>query len=63
MTGKLDDPAWRVERARKGGLARTTTDAHIDALVASVPVLTDEQAAKLRPLLPEPHAPEGGGQE
>ncbi len=40
-----------VQRARKAALARTTVEAHIAALVAAAPELTDEQAALLRGLL------------
>jgi hypothetical protein len=57
VTGKLTDPAWRHERARKAALARTSTDAHIRALVAAAPPLTAEQRAKLAALL---HTPAGG---
>jgi hypothetical protein len=49
--GKLADPEFRKERARKAAVARTSVDAHIDALVAKAPPLTAEQVAKLRPLL------------
>ena len=49
---KLDDPQWRHERARKAANARTTTDAHIRALVEAAPPLTPEQIDKLRALLP-----------
>jgi hypothetical protein len=50
-TGKLADPAWREERARRAALARTSVDAHIRALVESAPALTTEQADQLRALL------------
>jgi hypothetical protein len=56
--GKLADPAWRVQRARKASLARTTADAHIDALIESKDPPTPEQAERLRAWLP---APAGGG--
>jgi hypothetical protein len=55
-TGKLADPAWRHERARKAALARTSTDAHIRALVEQAPPLTAEQRARLAVLL---HVPAG----
>jgi hypothetical protein len=51
FTGKLADPAWREERARKAALARNSVDAHIRALVESAPALTTEQADRLRALL------------
>lgn len=57
-TGKLSDPAWRTERARNAARARTTTEAHIAALVESAPALTDEQADLLRSLLPPPGNPD-----
>lgn len=50
-SGKLSDPVWRRERARKAALARTTVDAHIRALVDAAPPLTDEQRNRLAALL------------
>jgi hypothetical protein len=50
--GKLADPAFRHERARKAANARNSVDAHIRALVDAAPKLTAEQAAQLRSLLP-----------
>lgn len=50
-TGKLADPAWRHERASNAARARTTTDAHIKAIVDRAPELTDEQRSKLSLLL------------
>lgn len=44
-------PEQLSERARKAALARTTTDAHIDALVARAPGLTPEQEARLKAIL------------
>jgi hypothetical protein len=46
-TGKLADPAWRVERARKAATARTTLDAHIRAIADRAPELTDGQLHQL----------------
>jgi hypothetical protein len=43
-------PAQRIERARKAAQARTTLDAHINAVVAKAPELSDAQRAKLRAL-------------
>ncbi len=40
-------PTERTERARKAALARTSADAHIDALLAKAPELTEAQKAKL----------------
>lgn len=48
---KTDDPAWRRERARTAARARTTPDAHIQALVDAAPPLTAEQRARLAVLL------------
>jgi hypothetical protein len=50
-TGVLDDPVWRRERARKAGLARTTTDYLVAQIVERAPQLTDEQAAFLAGIL------------
>lgn len=50
-------PAQRTERARKAALARTSIDAHIDALVRRAPEITPEREARLRVLL----APAGDG--
>lgn len=50
-SGKLADPEWRKERARKGGRARHTLDIYIASLVERAPELTDEQKDKLRDLL------------
>ena len=33
---KLDDPAWRRDRARKAGSSRTTPQYHLDKLRAAV---------------------------
>lgn len=61
-TGKLADPEFRRERARKAAKARTTPDAHIQALVDSAPSLTAEQAERLRSLLPPADDADGGEQ-
>jgi hypothetical protein len=50
-TGKLADPAWRAERARKAAAARTTIDAHVKALVDRAPELTCAQRDRLALLL------------
>lgn len=44
-------PAQRTERARKAALARTSLDAHIDAIVAKAPDLKPEHRARLATLL------------
>jgi len=49
--GKQADPEFRRARARKAALARHSTDALIDSIVAKAPELTPEQVAKLRPLV------------
>jgi hypothetical protein len=41
----------REDRARNAANARLTTDHYIQKLLAAWPPLTDEQRAKLRPLL------------
>ncbi|MEV6932754.1 hypothetical protein AB0M46_50820 [Dactylosporangium sp. NPDC051485] len=46
-TGLLADPVVRQERARKGGLARTTLDHHITKLIDAAASLTDEQRDRL----------------
>jgi hypothetical protein len=56
-SGKLADPVFRVERARKAAQASHGADAHIRALVNAAPPLTAEQRAKLAVLL---HTPDGG---
>jgi hypothetical protein len=50
-TGKLADPAWRAERARKAAAARTTLAAHVQAVVDRAPELTDAQRERLALLL------------
>lgn len=54
-------PEQRVERARKAALARTTTDAHVRALVDKAPPLTQEQREALALLLARPLPSERGG--
>jgi hypothetical protein len=49
--GKLADPQWRHERARKAALARTSIDAHIKSIVDRAPELTAAQKDQLRTLL------------
>ena len=44
---KLDDPVWRHERATNAAKARTTPSAHIRALAAALPTMTDAEAAEL----------------
>lgn len=56
--GKLADPEWRRERARKAGAASNSIDAHIAAIVRRAGKLTPEQAERLRALLPAPAASE-----
>jgi hypothetical protein len=48
-------PEQLSERARNAALARTSTDAHIRALVDSWPPLTPEQRARLAALLQPGH--------
>lgn len=49
--GKLADPEFRRERARRASAARNSVDAHIRALVNAAPPLTDAQKDQLRALL------------
>lgn len=49
--GKLADPGFRHQRAVKAARARTTVDAHVRAVVARAPELTDEQRSELRRVL------------
>jgi hypothetical protein len=53
-SGKLDDPAWRRERARIAGLSRTTLDYHVAKVLERAGELSDEDAARIRALLPAP---------
>jgi hypothetical protein len=50
-SGKLADPAFRAERARKAAQASHSLDAHIRALVNAAPPLTPAQREKLTQLL------------
>ena len=51
FTGRLADPEFRKERARKASAARNSVDSHIKALVAAAPPLTESQKDQLRALL------------
>jgi hypothetical protein len=61
VSGKLDDPRWRHERAVKAGRAsaaasaelrqRIKIDAAVKELVANAPELTPEHLSKLRAVL------------
>jgi len=57
LNGSSRDPKFRHRRAQWAARARTTTDAHIRALVEQAPPLTAEQRARLAVLLLHP----GGG--
>lgn len=46
-TGTLADPAFRRERARKAGLARTSIDHYIAKVVEAAERLTDDQRDRL----------------
>lgn len=50
-SGKLADPAWREERARKAALASHSLDAHVKAIVDRAPELTPAQREQLALLL------------
>jgi hypothetical protein len=50
--GKLADPEFRRERARKAGAAsHATLNRHVKAIVDRAPELTDEQKCRLAVLL------------
>lgn len=49
--GKLSDPVFRHERARKAANARTSADYHIKAIAARAPELTAAQLEKLALIL------------
>ena len=53
-TGKLADPEFRRERARRAALASHSVDANIRRLVDAAPPLTAEQRDKLALLLRGP---------
>lgn len=48
--GKLADPEWRRERARKAGLVAHNLDRYVERVVARAPELTPEQLDRLRGL-------------
>jgi hypothetical protein len=58
MSSKLDDPQWRIERARKAGRAGAVATkqvwheariaAAVDAVVAAAPELRPDQVSRLR---------------
>jgi len=52
--GKLADPEWRKERARKAGKVSASLDTYIGAVVRRAGKLTPEQVERLRAILPEP---------
>ncbi len=51
VSGPVTDPEFRRRRAQWAARARTTTDAHIRALVDRAPELTPGQREKLALLL------------
>jgi hypothetical protein len=58
--GKVLDPEWCRERARRARAAHDHPDRLIRLLVESAPQLTTEQAEQLRALLPAPSTVDGG---
>lgn len=56
--GKLADPEFRRQRAANAARSRTTTDAHVRAVIARAGQLTAEHIAELRAILPP--VPPGG---
>lgn len=55
--GKLADPEFRKERARKARAAQESVDFYIKKLVDAAPPLSEQQRARLAALLAN-----GGGQ-
>lgn len=53
-SGKLADPEFRAQRARKAGAASHGLSAHVRAVVRNAGRLTPEDAELLRSLLPAP---------
>lgn len=51
FAGRLADPEFRAQRARKAAAARHSLDTYINAIVARAPELTAEQVETLRPIL------------
>lgn len=47
-TGKIADPAWRSERARKAARAQHSVDGHIRAIETASGRLTPEQEDRVR---------------
>jgi hypothetical protein len=58
-TGKLADPSFRRERARKAAAARLSIDHHIDKVVEAGPTLTTEQLDRLRQAVARSRAAQG----
>lgn len=54
--GKLADPDFRHQRAKKAARARTTVDYHIAQVVDAWPTLTETQRSRLAQLLPPARA-------
>lgn len=50
--GKLADPEFRHQRARKAALARTSLSAHVRAVLDRAGELSDADLAELRAVLP-----------
>jgi hypothetical protein len=50
-TGKLADPDWRRERARRAGQAAHSLDHYVRKVVDRAPELTPEQRDKLAAIL------------
>lgn len=48
---KTLSPEQLSDRARRAAAARHSLDSYIDSIVRRAPELTDEQIAKLRPIL------------
>lgn len=51
MPSKLDDPAWRQERARKASRASHSVETLVATLVRRAPELSDSHRSQLRALL------------
>jgi len=59
--GKLADPEFRTQRARRAGKASQTAAAHITRFLAKLPELTPEQIETIRRALPPVKGGPGGG--
>jgi hypothetical protein len=59
--GKLADPQFRTQRARRAGKASQSAAAHITRFLAKLPELTPEQIETVRRALPPVKVEAGDG--